>query len=159
MPLPLTSSLNETRNDTGRTAYCGPTVVSAIAGYSIAKVEAAICAHRDGEEARQRMIKGTTAEDVAAALALFGYDMNKAQSFAHLDRKERPTLWQWVQRPRSAFTYFLLGIHTRGGGHWVVVKGARLLDTYTGGTWEFISTGPHRGARIEEVFEVRPALP
>ena len=56
MTLPMTPSLNETRNDTGRTAYCGPTVVSAIAGFSVAKVEAAICAHREGEEARQRMI-------------------------------------------------------------------------------------------------------
>ena len=40
--------------------------LSGVSADDRAKVEAAICAHREGEEARQRMIKGTTAEDVAA---------------------------------------------------------------------------------------------
>ena len=31
----LTSSLNEARNDTGRIAFCGPIVLSAITGYSV----------------------------------------------------------------------------------------------------------------------------
>jgi hypothetical protein len=159
MSLPLTSTLNDTRNNTGRTAYCGPTVVSAITGYSVVSVEAAIHAHRDGEEARRRMIKGTTADDVGAALAMYGYEMRSAGDFTHLERKARPTLWQWMQRPRRAFTYYLLGIRAGRTGHWVVVKGAKLLDTYTGGTWEFVATGPHRGARIEEVYEVRRTLP
>jgi hypothetical protein len=159
MSLPLTSTLNDTRNDTGRTAYCGPTVVSAITGHSVAAVESAIHAHRDGEEARKRMIKGTTAGDVGAALALYGYEMRQTGDFAHLERKARPTVWQWMQRPRSAFTYYLLGIRAGRSGHWIVVKGAKLLDTYTGGTWEFVATGPHRGARIEEIHEVRRALP
>jgi hypothetical protein len=159
MSLPLTSSLNETQNDTGRTAYCGPTVVSGITGFSVASVEAAIHAHRDTDEARQRMVKGTTAEDVAGALAIFGYAMRAAGSYTHLERKARPTLWQWMQRPRGAFTYYLLGIRAGRTGHWIVVKGAKLLDTYTGGTWEFVATGPHRGARIDEVYEVRRALP
>ena len=34
-----TSSLNEAKNDTGRIAFCGPYVLSAITGYSISKVE------------------------------------------------------------------------------------------------------------------------
>ncbi|MEZ5926517.1 MAG: hypothetical protein R3D57_19280 [Hyphomicrobiaceae bacterium] len=159
MPLPLTSSLNDTRNDTGRTAYCGPTVVSAITGYSVASVEAAINSYRETDEARARMIKGTTAADVSAALAMFGYEMRAAGTFTHLAVKERPTVWQWMQRPRSAWTYFLLGIRAGRTGHWIVVKGAKLLDTYTKGTWVFVATGPHRGARIEEIFEVRRAQP
>jgi hypothetical protein len=159
MTLPLTSSLNETLNDTGRTAYCGPTVVSAITGYSVASVEAAIHAHRDGDEARRRMIKGTTAEDVGGALAVFGYAMRATAAFTHLEPRQRPTVWQWMQRPRSAWTYHLLGIRAGRTGHWIVVKGAKLLDTYTGGSWEFVATGPHRGARIEEIFEVRRQLP
>jgi hypothetical protein len=134
-------------------------VVSAISGYSVQSVEAAIHAHRDGEETRQRMIKGTTAGDVGAALRIYGYEMRPAGDFTHLDRKARPTVWQWMQRPRSAFTCYLLGIRAGRTGHWIVVKGAKLLDTYTGGTWEFVATGPHRGARIEEVYEVRRTLP
>ena len=35
----LTSSLNEVRNDTGRIAFRGPYVLSAVTGYSISKVE------------------------------------------------------------------------------------------------------------------------
>ena len=105
------------------------------------------------------MIKGTTAGDVGAALAMYGYAMRPAGDFTHLERKVRPTVWQWMQRPRSAFTYHLLGIRTGRTGHWIVVKGAKLLDTYTGGAWEFVATGPHRGARIEEVYEVRRTLP
>lgn len=159
MPVPLTSTLNDTENDTGRTAYCGPTVVSAITGYSVASVEAAIHAHRGGEEDRQRMIKGTTAADVGAALAMYGYEMRPAGTFTHMEPKQRPTVWQWMQRPKSAFTYYVLGIRAKRTGHWVVVKGAKLLDTYTGGTWEFVATGPHRGARIEEIYEVRRELP
>ena len=30
-----TATLNDSRNDTGRTAFCGPTVISAITGYSV----------------------------------------------------------------------------------------------------------------------------
>ena len=45
--LRLTSSLNEARNDTGRIAFCGPIVLSAITGYSVSKVEDEIRAFRD----------------------------------------------------------------------------------------------------------------
>ena len=42
-PLPspdrITSSLAEARNDTGRTAFCGPYVLSAITGFPISKIE------------------------------------------------------------------------------------------------------------------------
>ena len=37
----LTSSLNEARNDTGRIAFCGPIVLSAITGYSVSRVPSA----------------------------------------------------------------------------------------------------------------------
>ena len=43
----LTSSLNDARNDTGRIAFCGPIVLSAITGYSVSKVEDEIRAFRD----------------------------------------------------------------------------------------------------------------
>jgi hypothetical protein len=38
-PARLTSSLHEANNDTGRTAFCGPVVVSAITGYSVSRIE------------------------------------------------------------------------------------------------------------------------
>ena len=42
-----TSNLNEVTNDTGRVAFCGPYVLSAITGYPISKIERAINAYRE----------------------------------------------------------------------------------------------------------------
>jgi len=43
-------------------------------------------------------------------------------------------------------------------GHWVLIKGVKLCDTYSEGRWQFVCDGPHKGARIMEVFAVRRAL-
>lgn len=154
----LTSSLSDARNDTGRIAFCGPIVLSAITGYSVSKVEDEIRAHRLLPEDSQSQIKGTTAEDVAAALAHFGYQMTLKESCMHLARKERPTVWSWMQKPRSAWAHYVLAIHKGKEGHWILIKGVKHCDTYTEGRWQFVCDGPHRGARIMEVFEVRKAL-
>lgn len=154
----LTSSLAEARNDTGRIAFCGPIVLSAITGYSVSKVEDEVRAHRLMPEVSQALIKGTTAEDVAAALAHFGYQMTRKESFLHLARKERPSVWTWMQKPRSAWAHYVLAIHKGKEGHWILIKGVKHCDTYTEGRWQFVCDGPHRGARIMEVFEVRKAL-
>lgn len=154
MSIRLTPTLNDARNDTGRTAYCGPTVISAITGYSISKIEAEIHAHRGEPEAARKLIVGTTAEDVAAALAVFGYGMQQVENFEHLERKQRPTVWQWMQRPRSTFAHYVLGVSVGKEGHWICIKGTKLCDTYTQGRWVFVSDGPHRGARVWDVFRI-----
>ena len=71
----LSSSLHEANNDTGRAAFCGPIVVSAITGYSVSKVEAEVHSFRDVAQDRGGVVKGTYPEEVAAALAHFGYRM------------------------------------------------------------------------------------
>ena len=43
----VTSSLNEVRNDTGRVAFCGPFVLSAITGFPVSAVEDRIRAFRE----------------------------------------------------------------------------------------------------------------
>jgi hypothetical protein len=154
----LTSSLNEASNDTGRIAFCGPVVLSAITGFSISKVEDEIRAFRHLAPERRPVVKGTHAEEVAAALAHFGYAMTLKQSFMHLPRKERPTIWTWMQKPRSAWVHYILAIHKGKEGHWVLIKGVKLCDTYSDGRWQFVCDGPHRGARIMELFEVRKSL-
>jgi hypothetical protein len=154
MSLRLTPSLNEVRNDTGRMAYCGPTVISAITGFSVSRIEAAIHEYRQDAEAARKMIVGTTAEDVGAAFALFGYGMVKLQDFQGLERKERPNVNAWMLKPRSAFSYYVLAVSVGKEGHWICIKGAKLCDTYTGGRWVFAADGPHKGARIMEVWRV-----
>jgi hypothetical protein len=156
--LRLTSSLSEARNDTGRIAFCGPIVLSAITGYSVSKVEDEIRAFRDLATAGKPVVKGTNAEEVAAALAHFGYGMELKESYMARPRKERPTLWSWMQKPRNAWVHYVLAIHKGKEGHWVLIKGVKLCDTYSEGRWQFVCDGPHRGARIMELFEVRRAL-
>ena len=154
----LTPSLNEARNDTGRIAFCGPIVLSAITGYSVSKVEDEIRAFRDLAATAKPVVKGTNAEEVAAALAHFGYGMELKESYMNRARKERPTLWSWMQKPRNAWVHYILAIHKGKEGHWVLIKGVKLCDTYSEGRWQFVCDGPHRGARIMEVFEVRRSL-
>jgi hypothetical protein len=154
----LTSSLNDARNDTGRIAFCGPIVLSAITGYSVSKVEDEIRSFRDLAPDRKPVVKGTHAEEVAAALAHFGYVMELKESFMHLSRKERPSLWTWMQKPRNAWVHYILAIHKGKEGHWVLIKGVKLCDTYSEGRWQFVCDGPHKGCRIMEVFAVRKAL-
>lgn len=150
----LTSTLNRARNDTGRTAFCGPVVISAIVGWSVSKVEDAIREARpDGKDAEE-IIEGTTTEEVTAALEIFGYAMEPVEDFWHLEKKQRPTVWTWLQRRRSPWRHYVLAIHKGKEGHWICIKGCKLCDTYTDGQWVFAAEGPHRGARIMEVYAV-----
>jgi hypothetical protein len=155
MSMRLTSSLNAVRNDTGRVAFCGPTVLSAITGFSISRIEEAIHSHRNDPAAAQKIIEGTTAAEVRDALQVFGYTMDLVDQNWHLERKHRPTVWSWMQLQRSAFSHYILAIHTKGSGHWICIKGAKICDTHTGGKWVFATDGPHRGAKIMEIYRVR----
>jgi hypothetical protein len=151
-----TSSLSEARNDTGHTAFCGPIVVSAITGYPISKVEDAIRSVRNN--VRRTPVKGTGSEEVAEALAQFDYEMTLKESFMSRPRKERPTLMAWMQKPRNVWKHYILAVHKGKEGHWILIKGVKMCDTFTEGRWTFVVDGPHRGARIMEIFEVRKSL-
>ena len=159
-PLPeaarLTSSLAEAKNDTGRTAFCGPYVLSAITGYPISKIEQVIRFERG--TTRKTVVKGTGSDEVAAALAQFGYEMALKETFMARARKERPTLMAWMQKPRNVWAHYILAVHKGKEGHWILIKGVKMCDTFTEGRWIFAVDGPHRGARIMEVFEVRKSL-
>jgi hypothetical protein len=154
----ITSSLNEVNNDTGRVAFCGPFVLSAITGFPISRMEDEIRAFRELPPNRKPVVRGTYADEVEGALQVFGYDMQLKQSFMHLARKERPSLWQWMQKPRNAWAHYILAIHKGKEGHWILIKGVKLCDTFTEGKWTFVCDGPHKGCRIMEVFEVKKAL-
>ena len=100
--------------------------------------------------------KGDTyADEVEAALAVYGFSMTLKQSFMHMERKQRPTVWTWMQKPRNAWSNYILAIHKGKEGHWILIKGVKMCDTFTEGRWQFVCDGPHRGCRIMEVFEVK----
>ena len=157
-PRRLTSSLNDVTNDTGRVAFCGPVVISAITGHPVSEIEARIHAYRNQADGRGGIVEGTYSEEVEAALAAYDYRMVPVATFMHLERKARPTLWSWMQKPRNAWAHYILAVHKGREGHWILIKGVKLCDTYTGGKWQFVCDGPHRGARIMDVFEVKRAL-
>src|SRR4029453_5095403 len=100
-PARVTSSLHEANNDTGRVAFCGPVVLSAITGYSVSKVETEIRTFRNIDPDRKPVVRGTYTEEVASALDHFGYIMELKESFMHLSRKERPSLSSWVDSRRA----------------------------------------------------------
>lgn len=158
IPLPRASSLDNVRNDTGRTAFCGPYVIAGITGWSISRVEEEIRKVRHVPEGVDAKVVGTYAEEVEAALSAFGYSMALKSSYMHLPRKERPTVWNWMQKPRNAWSHYILGIHKGKEGHWILIKGVKMCDTFTGGAWTFVCDGPHRGARIMDIYEVRRTL-
>ena len=158
-PARLSSSLHEANNDTGRTAFCGPIVLSAITGYSVSKVENEIRAFRNIDPNAKPIVKGTYTEEVAAALAHYGYVMQLKESYMNRPRKERPSLYgNWMQKPRSPWIHHVIALHVGKEGHWVVVKGVKVCDTYSDGTWQFVCDWPHRSKRIMEVYEVRKEL-
>ena len=114
---------------------------------------------RDARNSRRKtVVKGTGADEVEAALAAFGYTMTLKQNFMNRPRKERPTLWNWMQKPRNVWAHYILAVHKGKEGHWILVKGVKMCDTFTEGRWTFVVDGPHRGARIMEIFEVRRSL-
>ena len=154
----LTSSLAEVTNDTGRVAFCRPYVLSAITGYPISEVEERIRRFRELPSGSRALVKGTYAEEVAAALDHFGFRMELKQTFMHLERKQRPSVWTWMQKPRNAWAHYILAIHKGKEGHWILIKGVKLCDTFTEGKWQFVCDGPHKGARIMEIFEVKRNL-
>jgi hypothetical protein len=154
----ITSSLHESTNDTGRVAFCGPVVLSAITGFSVSKVEDEIRRYRELAPDQKPIIRGTYTDEVEAALVAYGYSMTKKSDFQHLERKARPTVWSWMQKPRNAWSHYILAIHKGKEGHWILIKGVKMCDTFTQGKWTFVCDGPHRGARIMEIFEVRKTI-
>jgi len=154
-PARLTSSLPDVSNDTGRVAFCGPYVLSAITGHKVTTIEDLIREGRHLPPGCKPVVRGTYSEEVAAALAHFGYRMTLSESFLGREKKQRPTLWQWMQKPRNAWVHYILALHKGKEGHWILVKGVKMCDTFTEGKWTFVCDGPHRGCRIMEIFEVR----
>jgi hypothetical protein len=150
-----TSTLNDVSNDTGRIAYCGPVVVSAVTGHSISKIEDEIRHYRDLPAEKKPIVRGTYSDEVEHALMHYGYRMHLVESYMHEERKARPTLWSWMQKPRNAWASYILAIHKGKEGHWILIKGVKMCDTFTDGRWQFVCDGPHRGCRIMEIFEVK----
>ncbi len=157
-PPPMTSTLNDVRNDTGRVAFCGPFVLSAITGYPISKVETAVNAYRNLPPDLRHRVKGTYADEVEARSRFMVSRWRSRKPSCIASARSARRCWTWMQKPRNAWAHYILAIHKGKEGHWILIKGVKMCDTFTEGQWTFVVDGPHRGARIMEVFEVRKSL-
>src|SRR5262245_18419751 len=96
------SSLDSAKNDTGHVAFCDPYVLSAITGFGISTFEDGMREGRDLPPHRKPFVRGTYADEVEAALSYLGYRMELNETHMHRARKERPTVWTLMHKPRSA---------------------------------------------------------
>mgnify|MGYP003694059317 CR=1 FL=1 len=105
------------------------------------------------------VVKGTHAEEVAAALAHFGYGMQLKRAFSIAPRKERAYAVSWMQKPRNAWAHHILAIHKGKEGHWVLIKGVKLCDTFLGRAlavrvrWPAPRRAHHGGLRGEKTLQ------
>ena len=156
--------LSAAMNDTGRTVWCGPVALAAITGEPASRIEGLIAAYRAAHpeagaskhkrawagKGAEAVVMGTSTVEVAAALADMGWRMR----CVWLRDRSKTTFARWLQRPRIAYRYHLIGLRAGRVGHWVALKGVMLADTYSGGRWGFAVDSRHMGARLLDVHEV-----
>jgi hypothetical protein len=133
--------------------WCGPCLVSAFAGAPLSAAEAAF--RRVGADCA-----ASSPEDVAAALALFGFGMRGVYAFPP-DRE--PPLWRFlgmVDASRHGESRLAITIETPDGPHWVAACGAAMplvCDSLNGGRWvRFDAEGPHADAPVGAAWMVAP---
>lgn len=138
------SSLNTVTNDTGRAAFCGPYVLSAITGYGISRIEDVIraCAWTF-PRAESPSCGAPTPMRSKPRWPTSVYRMVLKETHLNKARKERPTVWSWMQKPRNAWAYYILAIHKGKRAILISVKGVRVTPSRKGNghSWSMARTG------------------
>jgi hypothetical protein len=122
-------------------AWCGPTVIASITGFSVPTIKEKIKAHRRNKKAP---VKGTYAWERDRVLLDLGWISLPVKV------KGKPTFAQWLREPRDMDVAHVVRIRN----HVMVVKGRWFVDTYTGGKVTRITKAPHKRARVLEVDRV-----
>ena len=147
-PARLTSSLNEAINDTGRIAFCGPVVLQRhhrlLGQQGGRRNPRASAISLRGTRWQRPVVKGTHAEEVAAALAHFGYGMQLKESYIDSPARSGRRCGAGCRSRATPGSHYILAIHKGKEGHWVLIKGVKLCDTYSEGRWQFVCDGPHQ---------------
>jgi hypothetical protein len=129
--------------------FCGPSILSALAGIGTREAAAVVRAATGTDKA----VRGTHSGEIRAALAVLGFSMNP------LPLHDKVSLRQWVERfPQSAQSTFLVV----AGRHWILLQGTQ---TVCGMTIEPVQVDAHPHARrrltsvytITQVAEIDPA--
>lgn len=159
----------------GETAWCGPSIISAITGFPIAHIVRVIKDQRiergDGYTDRyitrehgnpedstgedewikvERPVKGTHASEINRCLKHYGYRIVPTQ--VNLPRRwngNNPTIARWIKTRKDRNELNLVS----AGHHWQLIKGIKFVDSFTGHP-VFIRKAPHRRARVIQVWRV-----
>ena len=96
--------------------------------------------------------------EVAAALTSFGYEMTLQERLPQSAAQgEADPLAMDAETTQCVGA--LPARDPQGQeGHWILVKGVKMCDTFTEGQWTFVVDGPHRGCRIMEIFEIKKQI-
>ena len=106
--------------------WCGPAVVSAIAGIPTSEATKLIRRHRRRRKQPERVI-GTTHEDLEAVLRNVGY-WTEVSDVSY--RSEHPTFRTWLDESRPYKQAFIVMLG-RDDLHWVAVTRTRFVDNST----------------------------
>jgi hypothetical protein len=156
-----TLRLRQVKNDlrSGRSGYCGPTVLASITGRRLSVINELIREQRWGTKREAKLngvrrggITGTSAGDLRRVLRHYGLDMLRVESYG---QGVRPTLATWLKR-REPNTLYVVNVGFRRG-HWTAVKGRKFLDTFTNGQPVWLKDAPHRKKRVRDVWVVTRA--
>lgn len=149
----------ETTKPVDRTGnrYCGPLVIAALAGFSTAEAAAAL----RRATGRTHAVKSVSNTEVCCTLKALGYEMRREtvkreRRMIHCFGRSRekwigPTFAEWLRSREDCTATHIVNV---GGNHYVLVKGRKMVDTFTKGEWVFIRSAPHRRKRVTEVFRV-----
>lgn len=128
--------------------YCGPAVISAIAGITTGEAARII-----RETSNVRAVRATSIWQVERAFDELDYKLTKVPHLDLFAHKDRPTLARWLKQNkelRAAGRVFLVS----AGRHWQLISGRRYV---CGRTVEIVSVRDKRvarRARVKGVWEI-----
>jgi hypothetical protein len=127
--------------------WCGPSAIAIVAGITYAD---AVLVLRYVSPAGKR-IMGTSSRQVKAAFDRLGWIMQSSRSF---ENTEAPTLASWLRDRRDyQMDKTFIVIVGQSDRHWIVVKGRKTADNWSGGpVW--LSESPHRRKRVIDIFQL-----
>lgn len=130
--------------------YCGPAVISALAGITTVEAAALIRQHSQGE---RRAIKGTSTQEVRRALDALGFRMSGMTYSASVEASRRSVnLARWAKDCAHSDDVYLIS----AGNHWQLVQGRYAI---CGKTKNFVLVADHPNARtfVKEAWRVTRA--
>lgn len=132
----------------GKNGYCGPLVLSVLSGKSTD--ECGLLASRNGKP-----LKAMFNFQLQESLELLGIQFQKYKPAMQRSGKSYPypTLKQWMdqfRRPSEQDVPFVVVIT----GHYILVKGNQICDTYTEGKWVDVSDYKRKSSHVRGFIKI-----